>query len=245
MLLWLCLFVCLVPVGPIVESTPSKFLGHVDDQHRQYQQHYHRHITHSIHNYITDLLLEQNMESLIQSEEQKTHQKWPKDSIIGTKPVSLPFEIVFNVNSLLDCYNHSVHCCCFYCSLTTFLWSFHGWNMVPSLLPLDLTSSKLLFVVTLGIQFGLRQLPPVWKGPVIINIRWLMHSQVAFSLVKYLACFSLYPNWHQAGWQACASRHRHYRNRSVPICLLVPGEPLDLLLRPNHCTRTHRSLEQQ
>ena len=55
------------------------------------------------------------MEHLIQSEEQQPHQKWPKDSIVGAKPVTLPFEIVFNVDSLLDCYNYSVHYCCSYC----------------------------------------------------------------------------------------------------------------------------------
>ena len=29
------------------------------------------------------------MEHLIQSEEQQPHQKWPKDSIVGAKPVTL------------------------------------------------------------------------------------------------------------------------------------------------------------
>ena len=36
--------------------------------------------------------------------------------------------------------------------------------MVPSLLPPDPTSSELLFVVTLGIRFGLRRLAPGLKG---------------------------------------------------------------------------------
>ena len=141
-----------------------KFHGHVDDQHRRYRRSCPRCITHSIHNDITDLLLEQNMESLIQSEEQKTHQKWPKDSIVGTKWVAPPFEIVFNVNSLLDCYNYSVHYCCSYCWLSTFLWTFHRWNMIPSMLPPDPTSSELLFVVTLRIRFGLRRSAPGLKG---------------------------------------------------------------------------------
>ena len=141
-----------------------KFLGRVNDQNRRHQRRCPCRITHSIHNYITDLLSEQNMEHLIRSEEQQPHQKWLKDSIVRTKWVALSFEIVFNVDSLLDCYNYSVHYCCSYCWFITSLWTFHGWNMVPSLLPPDLTSSELLFVVTLRIQFGLCQSPPSLKG---------------------------------------------------------------------------------
>ena len=83
-----------------------------NDWYGQYQKHWACHSIHSIHKYTKDLLSEQHAEHMSHSkEEEKTHQKWLEDSILGTKQVILPFNISIHVNALLDCSNRSRHYC--------------------------------------------------------------------------------------------------------------------------------------
>ena len=170
-----------------------KFLGHVDDHHRWYRRRCPHRITHSIDNYITDLLSGQNMERLIQSEEQKTHQKWPKDSIVRTKWVSLPFEIIFNVDSLLDCCNHSIPTVVPTVDQLLFYGVFMDgtWFLLCYLRirppPSCYLSSHL------GYNLVCVDRHPVWKRPVITNIRWLVCSWRGFWLCEVLGLFLFVP----------------------------------------------------
>ena len=76
---------------------------------------------------------------------------------------------------------------------STVLWRFYGWNMVPSMLPPGPTSSKLVFVITLRIRFGLFQLAPVLKGTSIHQHHLIDAYSRGFQPYEVLALFLFVP----------------------------------------------------